>query len=95
MVQYDYNKEKDRLVRLRHGVSFKDIIQEIKRKRVLKRISHPNKTKYSNQKLYIIEIKGYAIVVPHVEQGDTIFLKTLFPSRKYTKKFIKRKEKYE
>ena len=42
---------------------------------------------YPNQKMYVLEIDNYAIIVPYVENDDEIFLKTAFPSRKYTKKY--------
>jgi len=35
--------------------------------------------------MYILDIDSYAVVVPFVEVEDEIFLKTAFPSRKYTK----------
>ena len=41
----------------------------------------------SNQKIYVLKIDNYAIIVPYVESDDEIFLKTAFPSRKYTKKY--------
>ena len=41
----------------------------------------------SNQKIYILEIESYAVIVPFVEKNDEIFLKTAFPSRKYTKHY--------
>jgi len=37
--------------------------------------------------MYVLEIDGYAIIVPYVEKNNEIFLKTAFPSRKYTKKY--------
>jgi len=39
----------------------------------------------SNQHIYILEINNYAYVVPYLEMENEIFLKTVFPSRKYTK----------
>ena len=33
--------------------------------------------------------RGYIWVVPYVETKDEIFLKTMFPSRKYTKLYNK------
>jgi len=41
----------------------------------------------SNQKMYILEIEDYAFIVPFVENEKEIFLKTAFPSHKYTKRF--------
>jgi len=37
--------------------------------------------------MYILEIENYAIIVPFVENDKAIFLKTAFPSRKYTKRY--------
>ncbi|PJC46521.1 MAG: hypothetical protein CO036_02400 [Candidatus Omnitrophica bacterium CG_4_9_14_0_2_um_filter_43_12] len=33
----------------------------------------------------LFKYKGYIWVVPYVEEKDYIFLKTLYPSRKFTK----------
>lgn len=51
-------------------------------------LEHPNKSKYQGQKIIIVDIDGYAVCVPFIEEdnGD-FFLKTLFPSRKYTKQY--------
>jgi len=40
-----------------------------------------------NQKIYVLEIENYAFIVPFVENDKELFLKTAFPSRKYTKKY--------
>lgn len=40
-----------------------------------------------NQKIYIVEMDGYAVIVPFVEDSRKIFLKTAFPSRNFTKKY--------
>ena len=42
---------------------------------------------YPNQKIYILDIDGYAVVVPFIETDEEIFLKTAFPSRKHTKQY--------
>ncbi len=97
MVVYAFSKEKDKLVKRKHGISFEEVIKAIDGKKILAKFAHPNKRKYPNQFIFVIDVQGYAIVVPYVEQDEAIFLKTAFPSRKYTKKFlkVKRKEKYE
>ena len=38
-----------------------------------------------DQKLYVIEIDEYIVIVPFVKDENEIFLKTASPSRKYTK----------
>ncbi|CAN5610157.1 hypothetical protein BH23PAT2_BH23PAT2_10280 [soil metagenome] len=46
----------------------------------------------SSQQLYVVEIVKYAYAVPYVinPQKNEIFLKTAYPSRALTKKYIKR-----
>ena len=49
-----------------------------------------NKDKYPNQWMYIVEVYGYAYAVPFVEHNGNIFLKTIIPSRKFTRKYLKK-----
>ena len=55
--------------------------------KVLAVLRHGGK-KYEGQKLAVVEINNYACVVPFVETGEKMFLKTIFPSRKYTKRYL-------
>ena len=36
----------------------------------------------------VLNIEGYAYLVPYVEEGGTRFLKTIIPSRKATKEYL-------
>jgi len=36
----------------------------------------------------VVQVAGYAFLVPFVEEDDHIFLKTIIPSRKATRDFI-------
>ena len=38
-----------------------------------------------DQNIMLFKHRGYIWVVPYVESQEEIFLKTMFPSRKYTK----------
>ncbi len=67
----------DRLKRVR-GTSFEEIIQA----RLVAVKKHPHK---GHQNIMLFEHEGYIWVVPYVMEGEDIFLKTLYPSRKYTK----------
>ena len=60
------------------GVSFEEILNANK----VGRLEHANRP---GQSLYLYEYHGYIWVVPYVETEFEIFLKTLYPSRKYTK----------
>jgi len=52
-------------------------------------ISHPNPEQYGDQRMFVVDIENYAYLVPYVEKEDEIFLKTIFPSRKATMKYLK------
>ena len=53
--------------------------------------NHYNVEKYPHQKILFIEIGHYIYIVPFVENDEEIFLKTIIPSRKYTKIFLQDK----
>jgi len=55
-------------------------------------IEHPNQTRYMNQRIFIINVEDYAYLVPFVETEQVIFLKTIIPSRKMTKKYLRGEE---
>lgn len=50
---------------------------------------HPNQKRYPGQKISVVLIEGYAYLVPYVESETEIFLKTIIPSRKATKKYVR------
>ena len=52
-------------------------------------IPHPQQSKYPGQRMFIINIENYAYLVPFIENEDKIFLKTIIPSRKATKRYLK------
>ena len=58
--------------------------------RILDILEHPNKEKYPEQRLLIVNIDDYAYVVPFEEREGVIRLITIFPSRKMTKKYFRR-----
>lgn len=89
MVKYfDWNMAKNETLIVERGVSFEDIIVVIFEGNVLTSFDHPNQKKYPGQKVYVVELHGYAYVVPYVEDGEKILLKTIFPSRRYTEIYL-------
>ncbi len=59
---------------------------------VLDVIEHPNQDEYPGQKIAIIKIDDYAYLVPYVQKGEEIFLKTIIPSRKATNNYVRTTE---
>ncbi len=85
---YEWNKEKNDGLRIERGVSFEDVLIIINENKLLDTIDHPNKKKYPNQRMFVVEINHYVYLVPFVEAGEKIFMKTIIPSRKATKKYL-------
>ena len=67
-------------------ISFEAIVSLIESGNIISIVK--GKGKYSHQKQFIVEMNRYVYVVPFVEDEDKIFLKTIIPSRKLTKKFL-------
>ena len=88
MKRFRWDPEKNaRLIRER-GVSFEEVMLSIATGRLWDVVEHPHPERYGHQKLFIVEIRRYAYLVPFVEQGDEVFLKTVIPSRKATRAYL-------
>jgi hypothetical protein len=93
MKPFDWNEEKNAWLKRERDVSFEQVVFSIENGKLLDVIRHPNQTKFKGQRVYVLEMEGYAYMVPYVEDDDAIFLKTIFPSRKYTKMYLRKDEK--
>ena len=89
MKSYNWNIEKNGILKLERGISFEEVVYHIEKGDELDIYQHPNQDKYPNQKISVVAINNYAYFVPYIEESnDEIFLKTIIPSRKATKKYI-------
>ncbi len=93
-VIYCFDPKKNSLLVKKRGISFEEIISVIEETGPIDIIIHPNIKKYPEQKMYVIEIDSYIYLVPFVKEKNQVFLKTIFPSRKATKKYLKEVIKY-
>ncbi|PAV24882.1 ribonuclease toxin BrnT of type II toxin-antitoxin system [Tamilnaduibacter salinus] len=83
-----WNPEKNRLLQKERDISFEDVVLCISIGGILDTFEHPNQERYPGQRLHVVEIEGYAYLVPFVESEDDVFLKTIIPSRKATKTYL-------
>lgn len=88
MKYFDWNKSKNKWLKEERGISFEDVIKALNEGKELDRVDHPNKKHYPNQREIIVNIDNYAYIIPFVEDEEKIFLKTIIPSRKATKKYL-------
>lgn len=88
MNHFAWNSEKNEQLTRERGISFERVLYHIEREGLLDVVKHPNSLKYPNQRMFIVNIENYAYLVPFVENETELFLKTIIPSRKATKKYI-------
>ena len=85
---YNWNPDKNQELIVNRGVSFEEAIFHVEHGGLLDDIAHPNASNYPNQRIFVICIREYVYLVPYVESDDKIFLKTIIPSRKFTKLYL-------
>lgn len=86
----EFSEEKNLLLKETRGVCFDDVIVAIEEKKILGDLKHSNK-KYAHQRILVIKRGEYVYAVPYVidKKGKVIFLKTIYPSRVLTDKYMK------
>lgn len=89
--RFDFSREKSADLKETRGIGFEDIIQAIEVGNLIVDKRHPNKKKYPRQKLFVVKLGNYIYSVPYVvdHERQAFFLKTLYPSRKLTRKYLK------
>lgn len=88
MLYFSWNNEKNEWLKENRGFSFEKAVFLIESDGLLDIVVHPNAEKYPNQRMFIVAFENYAYLVPFVESGHEIFLKTIIPSRKATRKYL-------
>jgi len=92
-MEFRFNLEKNAILVEGRGIGFEEIISEVQNGNLLAIRDHENKEKYPNQRLMYVRILNKVYRVPFVVEDDgTYFLKTLIPSRKATKLFLKKRK---
>ncbi|MCP4255750.1 MAG: toxin [Candidatus Scalindua sp.] len=80
--------KKNEILALNTGITFEEIVQRIQSGAKVIETDNPDKKKYPKQKIMIVDVEGYAYLVPYVIEENEYFLKTIIPSRKATKKYL-------
>jgi uncharacterized DUF497 family protein len=86
---FRWDNDKNEALKNKRGVCFEQMVILMGRGDVLDTIEHPNQERYPGQKIALIRIDEYVYLVPYVENGEEIFLKTIIPSRKATNKYVR------
>ena len=89
MKSYNWNRDKNEKLKNQRGLSFEEVVFHINTGDELDVYPHPNQQRYPNQMISVVAINGYAYLVPFVESESGVFLKTIIPSRKATKQYLR------
>ena len=85
-----WNNKKNEKLKKERSIFFEKAVLYIEKGCLLNVIKHPNQREYRGQKIFIVNIDNYAYLVPFIESEKELFLKTIIPSRKMTKKYLRR-----
>ncbi len=92
MKTYRWSEKKNEQLKQSRGISFEDVVLALESGGLLDVLAHPNSRRYPNQKVLVVAVMEYVYLVPHVEESEYLFLKTIIPSRKATRDYGRRGE---
>ncbi|MEI6819964.1 MAG: toxin [Verrucomicrobiota bacterium] len=84
---FDWDPEKNEKIKRERGISFEEIALLLGAGRLWAVTKHWNPERYPRQRIFLIPIDGQIYAVPFVQDEQTFFLKTAFPSRKMTQRY--------
>lgn len=93
-MELEWDEQKNKILQETRNISFERINVAIEEGGLLRILRHPNKDYFSHQHLLLVLIEKYVYVVPAIPTDNGFFLKTAYPSRKYTKIFVQGKGVY-
>ncbi len=91
MTRYDWDAAKNEWLLKERGISFEEIVWHIAQGHLLD-VLISEKERYKGQKQLVVNVNGYAYLVPIIEEGDIIILKTIIPSRKLTGQYLRKED---
>ena len=90
-MRFLWKEDKNELLKQHREISFEQIVLAIENNQIVDVMEHPNQEKYKGQVFILVEISNYVYVVPAFfsDSREECHLKTIYPSRKYTNKFLR------
>jgi uncharacterized DUF497 family protein len=85
---FAWDDAKNAKLRKERGIGFEDVVFHIERGDLLDILDHPKPDRYAGQRIFVIQRDAYVYLVPFVEDEQSVFLKTIIPSRKATRDYL-------
>ena len=73
MKYFAWSGEKNESLKIDRGVSFEEVDFHIERGNLLDVLEHPNQQRYPGKRIFVVDIGGYAYLVPFVESEQKFF----------------------
>ena len=89
MKRFSWNTEKNEHLKKERHISFEEVVFHIQHGDLLDILEHPDPKRFGRQRIFVVRINDYVYLVPFVESEDETFLKTIIPSRKVTRKYLR------
>lgn len=89
MKHFRWNHQKNAELKVERGITFEQMVLAIEAGGLLDVVQHANMTRYPNQLIFVVAYEGYVYLVPFVEEPEYYFLKTIIPSRKAKRDYLK------
>jgi len=82
-----WNSSKNEWLKAARGISFEDVVIHIESGDIIETYDHPDQQRYPGQRIHAIAVRNHVVLVPFVETDEYVFLKTIIPSRKATRRY--------
>jgi len=85
-----WSHEKNAQLLANRDLCFEAVVAAIEAGDLLAVLEHPNPDRYPGQRVLVVQIGESVVLVPFVVDGEgALFLKTMIPSRKATRTYLK------
>ena len=84
---FEWSREKNQKLIRERGISFEVIVAHIEAGEIV--AIGPGRGRFKHQRQFIVSVNRYVYIVPFVEDETKIFLKTIIPSRKLTRHYLR------
>jgi hypothetical protein len=89
MKHFRWNHQKNAELKVERDITFEQMVLAIEADGLLDVVQHPNIAKYPQQLIFVVAYEGYVYLVPFIEESEYYFLKTIIPSRKAKRDYLK------
>jgi hypothetical protein len=89
MRPFRWSSDKNQQLLAQRSICFEAVVVAIETGGLLDVLAHPNPERYLGQRILVVEVNQYVYLVPYVEDDDHLFLKTIIPSRKATRDYLR------